>query len=58
MRRESCSVVSESVLSSVASLLLVAIRGVEAMSKASILKVGFGALKLTISSNNARVVEL
>lgn len=50
--------VAESVHSSVADLLSLEIRGVKAMSTASVLEVHFGALKLTTSSSNTQIGEL
>lgn len=55
---ETLSGVNESFSSSGAYLLLLAIRGVEVMSSASILEGHVGALKSNFSSNNTRIKKL
>lgn len=55
---EACAVVNESILSSAADLLSLAICGVEAMSSTSILEVRVGASDSTLSSNSTPIGEL
>lgn len=55
---EVCSVVIESFPSSVADLLSLKVRGMEAMSRASILEVHVGTLESTLSSKNTRFGKL
>lgn len=57
--REACSVIMESVPSSVTDIVSLAIRSVELMSRASTLNVCIGALESTLySTNNTRIGKL
>lgn len=56
--RETCAVVSESVPSSIADLLSLAIHNVEAKSQAYILVMRVGALESTLLTHNSRFGEL
>lgn len=52
---ETYSMTSDSIPSSVADLLSLAIRGVEAMTRTSILEVRIGGLESTLSSNSTHI---